>query len=123
MTAVTLNMRSASGLRSIPTPTASKEGNNRLFRWIGFMSQASSPRWTREATERSIGADLSTTLSRSTYAVFEQARYLGTKSASEIVAALSELLSPDCWDETDEMLKIGSVRTQIRGIIALQKGP
>lgn len=66
---------------------------------------------------------LSIVLVKAREAVFEQVRYLGDQQSRQIIQNLEQILSLDSWDEGDKMLKISSVRTMIKAIIALNEGP
>lgn len=109
-------------LRTTPSPTASKEGNKRLQTWVESANAARDYPLKEAPLFPALETQLSESLSRATSAVFEQTRYLGLECSRQVVRSLTELLSLDAWDDGDELLKVGSVRTMLKAIIALQKG-
>ena len=62
---------------------------------------------------------LATALHQATEVVRHSTRDLGNERAEEVIARVSDLLCADDWDEDDEILKVASVRTLIRTLIAL----
>lgn len=79
-----------------------------------------------EATPR-VGSTLSEKLHfallQAREVVFQQVRYLGKGQSAEIISRLQFLLDIESWDDCDHLLRVGSVRTMIKTIIALDAGP
>ncbi|MDG2533774.1 hypothetical protein P6144_08960 [Sphingomonas sp. HITSZ_GF] len=63
---------------------------------------------------------LTAALLQATSVVRDGTRDLGVDRAGTLVARIAELLDPAEWEEGDEILKVGSVRTLVRTLIALE---
>lgn len=66
-----------------------------------------------------INNKLADALEQAKHVIRENVRDLDDHRRHDLVKKFTELLCPDDWDEGDEMLKVGSVRTLVRALIAL----
>lgn len=67
----------------------------------------------------SLEVRLATALHQATEVIRQSTRNLSNDRSRKLIARISELLRAEDWDEDDEILKVASVRTLIRTLIAL----
>lgn len=103
------------------TPAMSREGNRE---WIqGAQAARERLRWDEAPAPKPVEDRLATALLQAKQAVQDIRRHLSASEAEAITNALSHLLSIDAWEDGDEVLRVRSVRTMLRVITGLERGP
>jgi hypothetical protein len=104
-------------LSALFTPAVSSEGGAAQRAWINSVNEHVA------FAERSLEEQLNDALWTAVEIVQEQSRYISAETRRLMNEQLAQLLSIECWDDDDAVLSVGSVRTMLRAVIELEKGP